>query len=218
MNTFDARAMHQTIGHDHGIVIEAGSNEFDDTAGFVAEMPLATFHCFECDPRAIAKAKAKNLPANVHLYEVALSDQVGTHEFHQSDGQPDGDYWRGYGNHWDKSGSLLPNDRHTKYTNWMSFLPPIVVPTTTLDHWATEYLAPDAVVDLIWADLQGSEAMMLRGGQQLIKRLRYLIAECDPRPLYKGMARLQDLDALLPGFTRVAEYRGFNHLWRNDAL
>jgi FkbM family methyltransferase len=219
MNDFNAKTMRETIGHDHGLILEIGSNECEDSVQFVAEMPGCTVHAFEPDPRAIAKARAKNLPPNIHLYEVALADQVGTHEFHQSDGQPDGDYWKGYGGHWDKSGSLLPNDRHTQFTKWMSFLPPITVPTTTLDAWAAEYLDPNAEISFAWVDIQGGEAMMLRGAQETIKRLRWIICEADPRPLYKEMPRLADLDALLPGFIRQPiEYRGFNFLWQNVML
>lgn len=216
---FTAKMMHDLIGHDHGIVIEGGCNEFDDTARFVREMPTATFHCFDCDHRAIAKGRAKNLPPNVHLYEVALAEVTGQMEFHPSDGRPDGDYWKGYGNHWDKSGSLLPFDQHLVLTPWMKELPPVVVPTITLDDWAAATLAPNTVIDFGWFDLQGYEGKMLQGAQNIIKRLRWFYAECDPRPLYHDMAKIQDLDALLPGFTRQpTEYRGFNWLWRNDAL
>jgi FkbM family methyltransferase len=217
---FTAKMMHDLIGHDHGLVLEIGANECEDTVGFLDEMPLATFHCFEPDPRAIAKAMARNLPPErVRIYELALSDQIGTADFHQSDGRPDGDCWRDYGDHWDKSGSLLPNDRHTKYTTWMSFLPPIQVQTTTLDAWAAEHLDPGAIIDFAWVDVQGGEAMVFRGGRKTIKRMRFIYAECDPRPLYRGMAKLPDLDALLPGFTRQpTRYRGSNFLWRNDAL
>lgn len=211
--------MHQLIGRDDGLVLEIGCNEADDTTKFLQEMPDATYHCFEPDPRAIAKFRAKQLPGNVRLYELALSDQIGQVPFHQSDGHPDGKFWKNYGPHWDKSGSLLPNDRHTKFCRWMSFLPPIMVQTTTLDIWAAEHLAPKAVVDFIWMDVQGAEGMVLTGGRETIRRTRFVFAECDPRPLYRGMAKIQDLDALLDGFARDPnEYWQFNWLWRNKAL
>ena len=219
MTEFTIQQMHHLIGHDHGRVIEAGCNEHDDTVKFVAEMPHATYHCFECDPRAIAKARAKGLPPNVHLHAVALADRCGVLDFNQSDGRPPGEAWRAYGPHWDKSGSLLRNHRHTRVTRWLKFLPPIQVLATTLDAWAAEYLAPGDVVDFLWADLQGAEAMMLRGAQGLLPRIRFLYAECDPRPLYHGMATLGELDELLPGFERdQTEYYGHNYLWRNTTL
>jgi len=219
MKDFTVADMHRLIGHDYGTILEIGCNEADDTVDFVARMPHATFHCFEPDPRAIAKFKAKNLPANVHLYEVALSDKIGMADFHQSDGQPDGECWKDYGPHWDKSGSLLLNDLHTRHTPWMSFLPPIQVQTTTLDAWANEKLPADTTIDMAWVDVQGAEALVLKGGQSTIKRLRFFFGECDPRRLYHGMAKIQDLDDLLVGFKRkLIEYRGFNFLWENTQL
>lgn len=216
---FGAQELHRYVGRDDPLVLEIGCNEADDTTKFLAEMPDGIFHCFEPDPRAIAKFKTKQLPPNVHLYELAISDQEGEAEFHQSDGHPDGDYWKSYGPHWDKSGSLLPDDQHTKLARWMSFLPPIRVKTMTLDRWAAEHLSPEAVADFIWMDCQGAEAMVLRGGQAALRRTRFVYAECDPRPLYQGMATLEDLDDLLVGFSRLPfEWRGFNFLWRNDSL
>jgi hypothetical protein len=101
----------------------------------------------------------------------------------------------------------------------MSFLPPIQVQTTTLDAWAAEHLDPTSIIDFAWIDVQGAEAMVFRGGRKTIKRLRFIYAECDPRPLYRGRPKLHDLDALLPDFTRQpARYRGSNFLWRNNAL
>lgn len=215
MRDFTANNLHRLIGCDDGLILEIGANEGDSTADFVAQMPRALIRCFEPDPRAVAKFKARKFPDNVRLYEVALSDKIGTAEFHQSDGRPPGKCWEGYGNHWDKSGSLLENHRHTKYARWLSFLPPIRVPTTTLDTWAGEHLPTDAVLDFAWVDVQGAEALVLAGGQETVKRLRYWYCECDPRPLYRGMAKKQDIVALLPGFEFVEEFGGYNFLFKN---
>jgi FkbM family methyltransferase len=198
--------------------LEIGANEGDDTQHFVSNFPTAEIHCFECDPRAIEKWKRNIASPNAKLYEVALSDKTGECEFHQSDGQPDGTTWENYGGHWDKSGSLLPNDQHTRFCKWMSFLPPIKVKCTTLDEWAKENLADDRIIDFAWVDVQGAEAMVLSGGQETIKRIRYWFAECDPRPLYKGMAKKQEIDSLLPGFSMVRPYPHFNFLWKNNSL
>lgn len=221
MNDFTVRDMRDLIGDDHGLILEIGANEADSTVEFLAAMPEAVYHCFEPDPRAIAKFKARNLPSTVHLYEVALSDKIGTAEFHQSDGRPPDECWKDYGEHWDKSGSLLPNHRHTRYSQWLSFLPPITVPTTTLDAWAAEHLPAETTrIDFLWIDVQGSELLVVRGGPQTLKRTRYAYLECDPRPLYRGMAKLRDLQRALRqlGFAYVQEYGGFNHLFKNRKL
>jgi len=218
MTPFHAKHARRLIARDDALILEIGANEGDDTAQFIRAFPTGTFHCFECDPRAIAKWRKNIQHQRAHLHEVALSNSIGTHDFHQSDGRPDGPQWTNYGPHWDKSGSLLPNYRHTEFAAWMNFLPPITVPTTTLDDWIAEHLPDDAIVDFAWVDVQGAEALVLEGAQKTINRIRYWYAECDPRPLYHGMATLADLDRLLPNFRRIGEYSGFNHLWKNESL
>ncbi len=73
-------------------------------------------------------------------------------------------------------------------------------------------------MDFIWCDAQGNEANILRGAQDMIRRVRYWYCECDPRPCYKGMATLQEIRSLLPGFLFHGEYAGYNYCFRNEAL
>jgi len=200
------------------LILEIGSNEGDDTCKFLGAMQSCKMHCFECDPRAIKKWKKNIKDPRAVLYEVALADTDGVTSFHQSDGKPPGQNWSGYGSHWDKSGSLLPNDKHTVHSTWMNFLPPIQVYTTTLDNWYKSHLPPDRVIDFIWIDVQGAEVMVFKSGQVALAKTRFVYAEIDPRPNYKGQASKQEVIEALSGFECLGEYAGFNFLFKNKSL
>jgi len=205
------------VGRDDAVILEIGCNEGDDTEGFVREFPRGAIHCFECDRRAINKWHARQVANNWHsayLHTCAIGDACGAVDFYPSDGTPPGERWKGYGDHWDKSGSLLPNDHHTDYAEWLRFSEPVKVPCLTLDRWAASIL-PTGTIDFAWVDVQGFEAGVLRGGQQTLRRIDWAYAECHSLPFYKGQATLAELDALLPGFTRVGQW-GENYLWKRE--
>lgn len=215
---FTAKDARKLIGKDDATILEIGSNDGTDTQRFLHTFPAGQIHCFECEPRAIAKWTIKITDPRATLYEAALADVVGARTFHQSRGTPPGKVWEGYGDQWDMSGSLLPNDKHTEHSPWLKFDQTITVQCTTLDNWAVQFLAPEQIVDFAWVDVQGAEHLVLKGGQQTIKRVRWWYCEIDPRPNYHAQASLDDIRALLPGFELVREYSGYNYLWRNSSL
>lgn len=208
---YDAR---QLIGRDDAVILEIGANEADDTVHFLRAFPEGTIYCFECDPRAIAKFSRKCTDPRATLYEVALADTCGKRTFHQSGGKPPGKSWRDYEGEWDKSGSLLPVDKHCEHSPWLKFKSTIEVECWTLDYWA-EGVPYMGEFSLLWADVQGAEHLVFRGGKDVLKRTRYVYAECDPRHNYKDNATLSDLDAELSQFDRIGEYGGYNFLWKN---
>jgi 2-O-methyltransferase len=217
MRPFTVDDMAGLIGENtDGLILEIGANDGEDTHAFLRKLRRARFACFECDPRAIEKWRRRIKDPRAVLTEAALADQDGTMPFHPSGGTPPGDQWAKYGD-WDKSGSLLPFDRHTDYATWMQPKTPITVKTLRLDtwRWVTGHVGR---IEFAWIDVQGAEAMVLRGAEETIRQVKYVYAECDSRPLYQGMATLDDLHALLPSFRYVREYSDFNHLWENTAI
>ena len=66
-------------------------------------------------------------------------------------------------------------------------------------------------IDFIWADIQGAEGDMVRGGRQTLARTRYLYTEYSDEELYENQATLKEILELLPDF-RVIE------LWTDDVL
>ena len=205
-------AVRRIVGKDDGRILEIGANDGTDTMGFLREFPLGEIHCFEPDPRAIAGWRSRvGDDFRAHLYEIALSDRIGAATFHQSGGNPPGAAYREIVD-WDKSGSLLPVDRHQRYSPWLRFDSTVQVETTTLDLW---HLSQSSVhIDFAWVDVQGAEGLVLQGGQKAIRYIDWWYCEIDPRPNYHGQATLDQIRELLPGFKLVSEHGGYNFLFR----
>jgi FkbM family methyltransferase len=214
MNAAEARKL---LGKDDATILEIGSNDGTDSKEFLDAFKNIQLHCFECDPRAISKWRSNIADRRASLYEVALAKEPGQRTFHQSAGKPPGKQWEGHDDQWDKSGSLLPVNKHTEHCPWLRFDKTITVECTTLDSWADNRI-PNKVIDFIWIDVQGAEAEVLRGGQKTIARTKWWYCEIDPRQNYHGEGTLDDIRALLPGFSLVREYAGYNYLWKNDSL
>ena len=81
--------------------------------------------------------------------------------------------------------------------------------TVTLDSFARD--AGLSTVDFIWAEVQGSEGDLARGGAETFRRTRYLYTEYSNDEMYEAQACLDDLLAALPDF-RVVE------LWPEHVL
>jgi hypothetical protein len=85
----------------------------------------------------------------------------------------------------------------------------IEVPAVALDTFCREQSLGN--IDFIWADIQGAEGEMIRGGLRTLERTRYLYTEYSDEELYENQATLRDILNLLPDF-RVVE------LWPDDVL
>ena len=69
---------------------------------------------------------------------------------------------------------------------------------------------------LLWADLQGAEPDMIRGGQKILARTRFLYAEVPEREEYDGQLPLDQIMHLLPSWTVEMRWPG-DVLLRNQA-
>jgi FkbM family methyltransferase len=208
--------MHMLVGRDDPHILEIGANDGTDTFTFLEEFPDCRIRCFECDPRAIASWR-KRIPDDEEravLYETALGDVQGELAFHPSGGRPPGKE-NMHIQSWDKSGSLLAPDQHSKYARWLYFGEPIKVPVTTLDALLGDNVDP---IDFAWVDVQGAEAMVLRGAQNTLPRIRWWYCECHSRPYYHGQATLDELLAHMPGFVLHSRHEGDNFLFHNTRV
>jgi FkbM family methyltransferase len=173
---------------------ELGAHEGTDTA-WLAGLPGVNLYAFEPDPR-------NNPPirTNVKLYRMAVSDQDGTAPLILSK--------EGWGRQWTHSSSIkLPKNHLIRYP--VSFGESIPVRTTTLDTFYRQH--GFGTIDFIWADIQGAEAEMIRGGRQTLSRTRYLYTEYSDDELYEGQPTLAKILEMLPDF-RVVE------VWPDDVL
>jgi len=169
------------------VVFEIGAHIGTDTVTLAA-LPGATVHAFEPDPR-------NNLPTlpNVVFNRAAIGARDGEAEFTPSAKRGEWD--------WTCSGSLRRPKEHLRSWPTVTFGDPIRVQVVTLDTYCREHGID--VIDFVWADVQGAEADMIRGGLETLKRTRYLYTEFSWKELYEGQVNLDGILALLPGWRVV---------------
>ena len=176
------------------IFLELGSHVGTDTE-WMAALEHVTIHAFEPDPR-------NNQPvrSNVIQHRLAVGVSDGCVPFILSES--------GWGQRWTHSSSTK------KPKNHLHRYPVIYGDTTevqaiTLDTYCRSQGLE--LIDFIWADIEGAEGDMIRGGQRTLKNTRYLFTEYSDDELYEGQASLREIVNMLPDF-RVVE------LWPDDVL
>jgi FkbM family methyltransferase len=187
-------------GRGAKIFLELGAHQGTDTI-WLARIPGVTVHAFEPDPRNHPPAAP-----NVIVNRCAISDHDGRRPFVLS--------VQGWGREWTYSSSLKQPKNHLLYYP-VTFGDALEVETIRLDSYCRQHVP--GVVDFIWADIQGAEAEMVRGGLETLARTRYLYTEYSDCELYEGQATLSELLALLPGF-RVLELWDENVLLENTGV
>ena len=114
----------------------------------------------------------------------------------------------GWGREWTHSSSIKrPKNHLQRYP--VTFGGSVDVQLVTLDSFHRRERLD--IVDFVWADIQGAEGEMVRGGLETLARTRYLYTEYSDDELYEGQATLAEILELLPNF-RVLE------LWPGDVL
>ncbi len=198
------RELLAAVGRDDPVVLDVGCNDGTHTRWFLELFPRASVFCFEPDRRARRRFAANVEDPRVQLFAVAISDRDGSAELHLSGGvrtpesaaqMPDG---------WDRSSSIRRPLKHLEVYPWCTFERKERVPTRGLDSWSREHGV--GAVDLIWADVQGAESELIRGGRETLARSRYFYTECHGVELYQGQPDLDELLAALPDFELVRRY------------
>jgi FkbM family methyltransferase len=174
--------------------LELGAHSGSDTA-WLSRIPGVSLHAFEPDPR-----NHPPLLPNVTEHRAAIAETDGRAPFLLSES--------GWGREWTYSSSLRRPKYHLQRYP-VTFGDSIVVDTIALDSFT--HLAGVTAIDFIWADVQGAEGDMVRGGLETLHRTRYLYTAYSDDESYEGQAPLRDLLALLPNF-RVIE------LWPEEVL
>jgi 2-O-methyltransferase len=174
--------------------LELGAHRGSDTA-WMAGLPGVMIHAFEPDPRNQQPPRP-----NVQLHRSAIAEHDGTGFLLLSQ--------QGWGQEWTYSSSIMkPKNHLQRYP--VTFDEAVEVPLTSLDtfYWQQG----SGIIDFIWADIQGAEGEMVRGGRQALEHTRYLYTEYSDDELYEKQATLKEILELLPNF-RVLE------LWPEDVL
>ena len=208
-------AVREFVTLPRSVILEIGCNDGTDTNELLQALPEARIYCFEPDPRAVERFKKTVHSDRATLFELAISERDGTATFNGSSGRPSnvkpGASHYCFLDEWDLSGSLCKPTGHLEFSPWTTFPEDrrFLVNTTRLDSWAC-LTFPFGAIDFIWADVQGAEAMMIKGGPETLRRTKFLYTEFYDKPMYEGQPNLDDLQALLPQFDLQATYGHVN--------
>ena len=197
--SIDGDLLLQLVAKDDPVILDIGSNDGTHTGWFLDLFPRARVFSFEPDPRARKRYEAKVASDQAVLFDLAISDMDGLIEFHVSSGKQGG-----YSKDWDESGSIRKPKLHLKMHPSVKFEETIKVKTRRLDTWAAEQ-AVDSI-DFIWADVQGAEVDLIKGGRATLGKTRYFYTEYSNRELYAGQIDLKTLLKSLPEFEVVHRY------------
>lgn len=174
------------------VIFEIGSHTGTDTIHLCKIKAGVKVHAFEPDPRN----SLNNLPENVNINYVAVSNKEGEIEFYQSDRNPKDN------TEWTCSSSIRKPKNHLTAYDYVTFKQqPIKVKSIRLDDYCKENKVEK--IDFIWMDVQGAEGDVIEGGREILKRTRYLYTEYSDKELYEGELTLQQILSTLPGEWKV---------------
>jgi FkbM family methyltransferase len=203
---FDLETLPALLGKPDPIILEIGCNDGGQTRDFLRLFSDATVYAFEPDPRARARFTAAVQDPRVRLFHLAISDSNGEIDFHMSNGAPSPEVAAQLPGGWDLSGSIRRPTGHLDALPWCTFDQQLKVKTLTLDTWCRN--EGIEAIDFIWADVQGAEGDVVRGGQASLAKTRYLYTEYSNRELYHGQADLPTLLSMLPDFRILQQFAG----------
>lgn len=209
MNT---RTIKKMLQKDNPVVLEIGASCGGDTLKFLKEFPNIQLYCFEPDPRCIEIHRKRIKDERCKLYEIAISDLDGQVEFYQSGGQKPN---INLSHDWLASSSIKKPKEHLNKCSWCTFENKIAVQTCRLDTWAKENEIEE--IDFIWADVQGAEENLIKGGFKTLSHTKYFYTEFDNDEMYEGQLNLNQIKALLPSFKDIEYYQN-NVLFKNTEL
>jgi FkbM family methyltransferase len=166
---------------DVRVVLDIGANEGQFARTALQAFPAATIFSFEPLPAAQAALRglAEEYPGRLEVEAFALGDADGHVDFNVTAFSP--------------SSSILPIEPGGAVP--IDVREMTRVPIRRLSEWASSRaLTSDIVMKL---DVQGYEGNVLRGGLDVLKRTRIVIAETTFTPLYKGQTSLGELCAIM---------------------
>lgn len=160
------------------------------------------FHLFEPQKRLfkILHDKYKDTK-NINLYKYACGEETG--ELSMNIASNDG-----------ASSSILEPKLHLEIHPDVEFTSKEVVPIEPLDNFKIHNS------DFLNIDVQGYEMNVLKGGQQTLSRIKFIILEINREEVYKDVALVEEIDSFLEvhNFLRVSTKYAYDTLPWGDAL
>jgi len=203
------RQMRRIIGRDDATILEIGAADGLDSVRFLTEFRDKRFRlfCFEPDLRNTATWLTNVSDPRATLIRMAVGEEVGEKTWYRSSTI--------------YSSSIKRPNVQTIQSVWpdISFDDHTTVAVTTLDGFVFDPANEIDVIDFIWADVQGAEDLLIRGGLfALSTRTRFLYTEYSAAEYYVDEPnREQILQLLGPNWSIVKDF-GTDILLRNNGL
>ena len=104
-----------------------------------------------------------------------------------------------------QSSSVLDFGSHARHHPHVHNVGSVQLPTVTVDTFLSRINADPAAYTFWNFDIQGAEMLALKGATNALQHARALYLEVNTEEVYKGCAKMDELDAFLGdvGFTRV---------------
>ena len=174
---------------DCPVVLELGAAEGEDTLRYVEALLALNrpfrYIAFEPDERNIAKIRNSPIVGHIEFWPLAVGDR--------GEMVP----WRA-SNH-PYSGSVKEPKEHLTLYRHITFSEPTSVGMMRLDDLTLQK------VDWIWCDVQGSEDLVIAGGQETLARTRFFYTEYIECEAYEGQIGRDEIHRRLPGRWAIAE-------------
>ena len=196
-------------------ILDIGSWHLGQSIEFANIFPEARIDAFEPVPdsyqlcvsrRDSLETAVKN---RISVHNIALSSMAGTIPFYAVD----------------PALSSVPNVGASSMFKFMDGLngtpfgqnlvqKEINVKADTLDKWCVKNKV--TAIDIMWIDVQGSELLVLEGGEHILNNTRIIMTEVGLKPYYQGHTLKADIDKFLfaKGFKELEgsfELNGFDY-------
>jgi len=205
---FNLAALPSLLQTASPIILEVGSHNGYHTNHFLRLFPAGKIFAFEPDKRAQSAFRRNVSDPRAILFHMAIGATDGVATFYPSSGvNPESSAQ--HSSDWDHSGSIRKPTGHLVQHPWCTFPGAQAVRMRMLDTVVQELGIE--TVDFLWADVQGAEADLIRGGSAALARTRYIHTEYSDHELYQGQLGLSSLLELLPDFQVLVR-------WHNDVL
>ena len=199
------------------VIVEIGAYDGYHTKEFFKHFRPFRYFSFEPDSRALTSyihQRDSKRWKNYRLYEAAISDQDGTADFHFSHDSRRSSQYGG-------SSSLRRPKEHLDHFKWCTFPETRKVTTMRLDTWREQQAVAEFgpfMIDLIWADTQGAENMLIAGGSETLNGYTKLFyTEVEEYEMYEGQTNLAGLVQMLPQFRLIGTFES-NALFAHRTL
>ena len=190
-------------------VIHVGAHEGKEV-GIYEDMGSPHVLYIEANPAVYQRLQANiearhNKRAKISMLNRAVSDAPGTLELHLAS--------------FDQSSSLLPMGLHREIYPQVQPSGTIFVQASRLDDVMVEQGLALTDFNILNIDVQGAEAMVLRGAPEVLCHVEAINVEINFAELYKGGAMIEDIEDIMQaaGFHRVALSCPYHPTW-GDAL